>query len=388
MVSTTITETLAPTSEFPRTTSQPVKDEIISAKLEASSTTHNPVLNNLRNVDWKTISCMALNFASSTSLIIFNKIVMDKFQFRFATTLTCIHLFSTFVLLLLSSRFGIFTIKRLPLLPVFKLAAGTMGFIVLTNLSLQHNSVGFYQVMKVMNTPTVVAIEALLYRKYLESKLKITLLPVCLGVIITTVTDFRLNLVGSVYAVAGVICTSFYQIWSGTLQKSLDCDALQLQTFVSPMATVLILPFLPIFDRYRMTDPDSIWFYPFAPTNMALIAVTGFFGFLVNVSIFLVIGRSSPVSYNVLGHGKTVAILLSDFLLFGRPFDAKSTLGILLTLSGVFWYSSVKLNQVRKESTARERSDDSHATSPQYTAVDVDEEEETLLPEEVRPRTD
>jgi solute carrier family 35, member E3 len=230
-----------------------------------------------------------------------------------------------------------------------------------------------------MTTPTVVVIEAVLYQKYLESQLKVSLLPVCLGVVVTTVTDFRLNPVGAAYAVAGVIVTSFYQIWSGTLQKSLDCNALQLQFYVAPLAALFILPFIPIFDNYSPADLDSVWFYEFTPANVGLIAVTGFFGFLVNVSIFLVIGRSSPVSYNVLGHGKTVFVLLSDFLLFGRPFTVQSSSGILLTMLGVVWYTRVKLDRQRVEAAARGRADEKAADLHNVSSNGSDEEREDLL---------
>lgn len=309
----------------------------------------------LAAADWRVFSFMMLNFFSSTSLVLVNKLVMDRFQFSFATSLTCFHLVCTFLLLLITNRLGVFEIKALPIRDVAKLAAGTMGFICLTNLSLQHNSVGFYQVMKVMTTPTVVILESLLYQKYLDTNLKISLIPVCLGVIVTTVTDFRLNFTGACYAIAGVIVTSFYQIWSGTLQKSLDCNALQLQTYVAPLAAVFIVPFLPLFDKYNFTDPQAIWNYQFNPTNASLILVTGFFGFLVNISIFLVIGKSSPLSYNILGHCKTTVVLLSDFIFFGRPVNFKSTSGIFLTLIGVFWYTTLKLEKVRQEKEAREQ---------------------------------
>lgn len=331
---------------------------------------------NLARVDLRTVSCMALNFGSSVSLVVLNKLTMDKYGFKFATTLTCFHLICTFLLLLLTARLGVFEIKRLPVRDVAKLAAGTMGFITFTNLSLQYNSVGFYQVMKVMTTPTVVLIEALLYQKYLENTLKLSLLPVCLGVIITTVTDFRLNVVGTGYAIAGVIVTSFYQIWAGSLQRSLDCNALQLQTYVAPLAALFIMPLVPIFDNWSMNDLESIWFYNFTSKNMSIISVTGFFGFLVNISIFLVIGRSSPVSYNILGHCKTVVVLLSDYMLFGRPFTLKSSFGIVLTLIGVFWYTSLKLERARVEQEARER-----APSPMMseTKQDILEEEKIEL---------
>lgn len=330
-------------------------------------------------VDWTAFSYMLLNFTASTCLVVVNKILMDKFHFRFATTLTCFHLFSTWLLLVLTAKLGVFEIKALPLEQVWKLAVGTMGFICLTNLSLQHNSVGFYQVMKVMTTPTVVIIEALLYQKYLETQLKISLLPVCLGVIVTTVTDFRLNMVGAAYATAGVIVTSFYQIWSGTLQKSLECNALQLQYYVAPLAAVFVLPFIPIFDNYSFSDLDSIWFFEFTPSSLSLIALTGFIGFLVNISIFLVIGRSSPVSYNVLGHGKTIFVLLSDFLIFGRPVTVQSSAGILLTMIGVFWYTQKKLEKTHIESDARTRSEEKAAALSSLSTDAPIEETEDLL---------
>lgn len=343
--------------------------------------TKDDALRDTSTVDWTAFMYMLLNFTASTCLVVVNKILMDKFHFRYATTLTCFHLFSTFFLLLVVSKLGAFEVKALPLKQVWKLAAGTMGFICLTNLSLQHNSVGFYQVMKVMTTPTVVIIEALLYQKYMETQLKISLLPVCLGVIVTTVTDFRLNVVGAAYAIAGVIVTSFYQIWSGTLQKSLDCNALQLQYYVAPLAAAFVLPFIPIFDNYSFSDLDSIWFFEFTPSNLTLIATTGVIGFLVNISIFLVIGRSSPVSYNVLGHGKTIFVLMSDFLIFGRPVTMQSSAGILLTMIGVFWYTQRKLEKTAAEADARTRSEEKAAALVSLSTEAGSEEVEDLLKE-------
>lgn len=323
-----------------------------------SGSTSSPLarfFSNLLQAEASTVAAMALNFFSSTCIVVTNKLVMDKYNFRYAVSLTCYHLTCTFLMLLLTSRLGLFEVKRLPLEQVAKLAAGTMGFICLTNLSLMHNSVGFYQVMKVMTTPTVVVIESLLYQKYLPTQLKISLIPVCLGVILTTVTEVKLNLPGTMYAVAGVIVTSFYQIWGGSLQKSLDCNALQLQTYVAPLAALFIVPFMPLLDSWRLGDPKSIWNYDFQFESAMFILATGFVAFLVNVSIFLVIGKSSALSYNILGHAKTMVVLMSDFVLFGRPKTIKSTMGIFVTMVGVFWYTSLKLERARVEKEARER---------------------------------
>uniref|UniRef100_A0A7S0ZKQ4 Sugar phosphate transporter domain-containing protein n=1 Tax=Timspurckia oligopyrenoides TaxID=708627 RepID=A0A7S0ZKQ4_9RHOD len=311
---------------------------------------------NLSAADPKVAAFMLLNFASSTGIVVSNKIVMDRLGFSFATTLTFVHFVMTFVMLLLASALRIFEIKKLPLNKVAKLAAGNMGFVVLTNLSLQYNSIGFYQIMKVMTTPTVVMIEAILYQKYLEFNLKLSLVPVCLGVVLTSATDYRLNLIGTLYAIAGVLVTSFYQIWSGTLQKSLECDALQLQLYTSPMSAVFIMPFMPLFDNYSMNSSlNSIWNYNYTQSNVLAILGTGVIAFLVNISIFLIIGKSSALTYNILGHAKTCFILITDFVFFGRPADVKGTSGILAAMGGVFWYTHLKLEKARLEKEASMR---------------------------------
>lgn len=286
----------SPTPPFPTTTMTSIGNRLVA---------------NVAAADGKTAASMLLNFCSSTGIVVTNKLVMDRCEFRFATTLTFFHFVATYVLLLVAAAVGVFEKKALPLKETAKLAAGSMGFVVLTNLSLQYNSVGFYQVMKVMTTPTVVVIEALAYAKVLEAPLRLALVPVCLGVIFTAATDFRLNAVGTAFAVAGVLVTSFYQIGAGTLQRSLDCSALQLQLYTAPMSALFIMPFVPLFDNWRPSSPASIWQYEFDQTNMLLIGLTGVLAFLVNVSIFLVIGRSSAVSYNTLGHFKTCFILVS-----------------------------------------------------------------------------
>jgi solute carrier family 35 protein E3 len=62
----------------------------------------------------------------------------------------------------------------------------------------------------------------------------------------------------------------------------------------------------------------------------------------VNLSIFLVIGKTSPVTYNVLGHFKLTVILTMGFVVFGSTLDAKVLMGIAVTLSGVLWYTHLK----------------------------------------------
>ena len=109
-------------------------------------------------------------------------------------------------------RVKIFDFKRIPVLGVMPLSASFCGFVLLTNMSLQYNSVGFFQVCKVLTTPVIVLIQLLVFKKSNSSATLVTLAIICVGVLIATTTDVELNVLGTVIAIAGVLVTSFYQI--------------------------------------------------------------------------------------------------------------------------------------------------------------------------------
>lgn len=59
----------------------------------------------------------------------------------------------------------------------------------------------------------------------------------------------------------------------------------------------------------------------------------------VNFSTFLVIGKTSPVTYQVLGHLKTCLVLTFGYVLLHDPFSWRNILGILVAVIGMVLYS-------------------------------------------------
>jgi len=59
----------------------------------------------------------------------------------------------------------------------------------------------------------------------------------------------------------------------------------------------------------------------------------------VNFSTFLVIGKTSPVTYQVLGHLKTCLVLGFGYTLLHDPFTGRNILGILIAVFGMGLYS-------------------------------------------------
>ena len=92
---------------------------------------------------------MSFNFTSAVGIIFVNKVVFKQYGFHFATFLTVCHFVVTFIGLVFLTQINFFKPKRVPILEVIPLCLAFCGFVVFNNLSLQENSVGFYQLMKV-----------------------------------------------------------------------------------------------------------------------------------------------------------------------------------------------------------------------------------------------
>ncbi|CAN1262833.1 UDP-xylose transporter 2 [Linum perenne] len=78
---------------------------------------------------------------------------------------------------------------------------------------------------------------------------------------------------------------------------------------------------------------NSVGFYQFFIVLSCMISVS------VNFSTFLVIGKTSPVTYQVLGHLKTCLVLAFGYVLLRDPFSWRNILGILVAIVGMVLYS-------------------------------------------------
>lgn len=69
----------------------------------------------------------------------------------------------------------------------------------------------------------------------------------------------------------------------------------------------------------------------------------------VNFSTFLVIGKTSPVTYQVLGHLKTCLVLAFGYTLLHDPFTQRNILGILVAILGMGLYSYFCVQENKKK---------------------------------------
>ncbi|CAF5112014.1 unnamed protein product, partial [Rotaria magnacalcarata] len=100
---------------------------------------------------WSTV-IFSINFVSSILVINLAKWIYVKHHFP-NLTLTTINFFVTFLLLLGCMQAKLFTYVKLPIFNMIPVSICFGGFIAFSNLSLQYNTVGTYQLIKLQVTP-------------------------------------------------------------------------------------------------------------------------------------------------------------------------------------------------------------------------------------------
>ena len=211
--------------------------------------------------------------------------------------------------------------------------------VVLPNLSLAFSSVTVYQLCRVLLTPLTAIINYVFYSQTIPTKAALTLIPVCVGVGITSYFDTKPSAndkvktttsLGVLFALSGVAASSAYTVLIGAYHKKLQMSSSQLLFNQAPISSVMLLFAIPWVDHIPVFGdvPTYRWL---------MILMSGAFAALINISQFFIVGYSGPVSSTVVGHCKTASIVLIGWITSGRGVTDMSALGILMTVVGIVW---------------------------------------------------
>ncbi|CAA7407465.1 unnamed protein product [Spirodela intermedia] len=280
-----------------------------------------------------------MNVVSSVGIIMANKQLMSSggYGFSFATTLTGMHFAVTAVVGFVSNATGYSASKHVPLWELlwFSIVANTS--ITGMNLSLMLNSVGFYQISKLSMIPVVCVMEWLMHGKRYSREVKIAVVVVVMGVGVCTVTDVKVNAKGFICACVAVLSTSLQQISIGSLQKKYSVGSFELLSKTAPIQTISLIILGPFIDFYL--NGKILTQYRFSTGAIVFILLSCSLAVFCNVSQYLCIGRFSAVSFQVLGHMKTVCVLTLGWILFDSELTLKNITGMLLAVAGMVIYS-------------------------------------------------
>ncbi|PKI54712.1 UDP-rhamnose/UDP-galactose transporter 1-like [Punica granatum] len=297
------------------------------------------------------VGAWAMNVVSSVGIIMANKQLMSNsgYAFSFATTLTGFHFAVTALVGLASNAAGYSASKHVPLWELLWFSVVANLSITGMNLSLMLNSVGFYQISKLSMIPVVCVMEWILHNKHYVREVKIAVVVVVIGVGVCTVTDVKVNAKGFICACVAVFSTSLQQISIGSLQKKYSIGSFELLSKTAPIQAISLLVLGPFVDYYL--NGKAITNYKMSSGALFFILLSCSLAVFCNMSQYLCIGRFSAVSFQVLGHMKTVCVLILGWLLFDSELTFKNIMGMFIAVLGMVVYSWAV--EVEKQANSR-----------------------------------
>jgi solute carrier family 35 protein E3 len=231
--------------------------------------------------------------------------------------------------------------KRVAVTSMLPLAVAMAMNVVGMNLSLQISTITFYQITRVLLTPTVAIINFFFYKKSIPRLAAYSLIPMCFGVALISYYDQKpapvdgapIKAVGGLsilVALGSVFISGIYTVWVGTYQRKYELNGFQLLFNQAPLGGVILLYVVPWTDKFPALDQ--------APMNKwMMILLSGVLAALINLSQFFIIGGAGAVESTVVGHLKTCLIVVIGAFTGGRIITDKAALGILLALISIFW---------------------------------------------------
>ncbi|TDZ37241.1 Solute carrier family 35 member E3 [Colletotrichum spinosum] len=296
---------------------------------------------------------MVVNTLATIGIVFTNKAIFSDPQWKLCQlTFASFHFLVTFLTLYVLSRpsLAYFVPRRASIRDLLPLSVAMCLNVILPNLSLAYSSVTFYQIARILLTPTVALMNFVLYQATLPRAAIMALLPACLGVGMVSYYDSMptddtnvktTSSLGVIFAFTGIFASSLYTVWIASYHRKLQMSSMQLLYNQAPIASFMLLYVIPFVDTFPewATVPVNRWI---------MILMSGAFASLINISQFFIIAQTGPVSSTVVGHLKTCTIVALGWMVSGRAIGDKSILGVFVAIGGIIGYSVVMLQHQKQ----------------------------------------
>ncbi|KAI3758971.1 hypothetical protein L6452_06544 [Arctium lappa] len=125
----------------------------------------------------------------------------------------------------------------------------------------------------------------------------------------------------------------------GSLQKKYTVGAFELLSKTTPIQAISLLVLGLFIDYYFSGNLISDYIRSISSGAIVFILLSCSLAVFCNIIQYLCIGRFSAVSFQVLGHMKTVCVLTLGWVLFDSHLTLKNILGVLVAIVGMVIYS-------------------------------------------------
>lgn len=312
-----------------------------------------------------TYAYLLLYIALSSGQIFFNKWVLSskEINFPYPVGLTLLHMiFSSVLCFFLTKVFKIIKIEEgmnqeiyaTSVIPIGAMFAMTLW---LGNSAYLYISVAFAQMLKAIMPVAVFILGAAAGLEVLNCRMFLIMSVISLGVIVASYGEVTVVWIGVVYQMGGVIGEALRLIFMEIFvkRKGVRLNSISMMYYVSPCSALcLFVPWL-FLEKPKM-ESGGAWNFP-----LHIVILNCLCTFALNLSVFLVISRTSALTIRVTGVVRDWLVVLTSAVLFA---DTKLTpinlVGYAIAIAGVVAYNNYKL---KKEASAVNTDEDGNNTN-------------------------
>jgi len=299
------------------------------------------------------ITSIAAFYLFNVTTVVLNKYLYQVLNFQYPFALTAVHMIVCFIGSFLALR--VFTIKQFPFKTikndayvsrVLPLSVLFCANIILGNISLRYVPVSFMQTVKSSVPAFSVALQYFFMGKRFDQKTYLTVFLVVVGVAASTVTELEFEMIGFVTAVVASITTAAQAILIGKLLSGENqLDSMNLVYYMALPSAIILLPFVFYYEL------DSIIFDwdMLNVTGVGILLMSGAIAYGLNVTSFLVVKYTSPLTYNVAGNFKIILSITISVLIFKNKIGFVNMLGCGIAIVGVWMYNTHRMNVNKME---------------------------------------
>jgi len=245
--------------------------------------------------------------------------------------------------------------KNMPAIENIKVAVASIGSISFMNLCLKVNTVAIYQICKFATIPTTISLQYFVWAKKTNWRILLSLTLLLVGVIYSSMKSFdagKMGPLGVAFAVVAVGSTSVYRIFQETKQTEFQIGPETFQASMSGWQAVLglvaclLVEGLPIENDAQHTNiawlRNPTAFSPQLHVTLLWMLGVCVAALTVNYTSMVLIGKTGPVAYAVVGNAKTILTIIMGIIMFPKDENAASIRGDVIGCSigligGIFY---------------------------------------------------
>ncbi|EMR63254.1 hypothetical protein MGN70_012385 [Eutypa lata] len=285
---------------------------------------------------------VAVWISLSSSVILFNKWILDTLEFRYPVILTTYHLTFATIATQLLARYttlldGRKTVKmtgRVYLRAIVPIGIFFSLSLICGNLTYLYLSVAFIQMLKATTPVAVLLSSWVMGIAAPNMKVLMNVSAIVVGVIIASFGEIKFVWIGFFYQIGGVM---FEAIRLNLVQALLSSAEYKMDPLVSlyyfaPVCAVmngLVALFWEI-PKVSMTEVYNVGLFTFF--------LNGLCAFGLNISVVFLIGKTSSLVMTLCGVLKDILLVAASMLIWGTPISALQAFGYSIALGGMVYY--------------------------------------------------